>query len=317
MRIAILDDYQNAALAAADWSRLAAPDEIAVANDHLTGDALARFLDGAEVIVAMRERTAFDAALLDRLSALGLLVTTGMRNPSIDVGAAKEQGVTVCGTPGSGPAAAELAFGLVLALARHIPVEAARLRGGGKPWQMTVGTELRGKTLGILGFGRLGMRMARYGEAFEMDTVAFSRSLTPEKARERGAQAASLGGVLERADILTIHLTLTPETRGLMGAAELARMKPGALLVNTARGPIVEEAALISALESGHLGGAALDVFDVEPLPADHPFRTLPNVIALPHLGYVTAETYRAFYQGAVEDIQAWRDGTPLRVLNP
>jgi phosphoglycerate dehydrogenase-like enzyme len=223
----------------------------------------------------------------------------------------------VCGTPGSGQAAAELAFGLILALARNIPSEAARLRVGDLRWQTTIGTELCGKTLGILGFGRLGTRMARYATAFEMDVVAHSRTLTTERAAERGARAADLADTLEAADILTIHLTLTPETRGLIGAKELARMKPGAFLVNTARGPIVDQPALIAALESRHLAGAALDVYDVEPLPANHPFRTLTNVIALPHLGYVTAETYRAFYQGAVEDIEAWLDGAPVRVLNP
>jgi phosphoglycerate dehydrogenase-like enzyme len=317
MRIAILDDYQNVALATADWSRLAGPEEFAVANHHLTGDALVSFLAGAEVIVAMRERTPFDAALLGRLPALRLLVTTGMRNPSIDLDAARSRGITVCGTAGSGPAAAELAFGLIIALTRHIPTEAARLRRGETPWQSTLGSELRGKTLGILGFGRLGTRMARYASAFEMDILAHSRSLTPEKAAEHGATATGLSDMLERADILSIHLTLTPETRGIIGSAELARMMPGALLVNTARGPIVDETALIAALESGHLGGAALDVYDTEPLSVDHPFRRLPSVIALPHLGYVTAETYRTFYQGAVDDIQAWKDGSPMRVLNP
>lgn len=317
MRIAVLDDYQNVALTTADWDRVASRGEISVANEHLASDALVSFLDGIEVIVAMRERTAFDTELLARLPDLRLLVTTGMRNPSIDLRAARSRGVVVCGTPGSGPAAAELTFGLILSLARQIPAEAARFRCGDPPWQATVGTELRGKTLGILGFGRLGRRVASYGLAFDMDVVAFSRSLTAETAATHGVRAASLNDVLETADVLTIQLTLTPETRGMIGSAELARMKPGALLVNTARGPIVDETALIESLRDRHLGGAALDVYEIEPLPRDHQLRTQSNVIGLPHLGYVTAETYRAFYKGAVEDVEAWRDGTPLRVLNP
>ena len=317
MRIAILDDYQRVALTSADWSHLASRARIDVADRHLTGDGLVRFLRGAEMVVAMRERTPFNSGLLAQLPDLRLLVTTGMRNASIDIATAGRQGVTVCGTPGSGPAAAELAFGLVLALVRHIPAEATRLRAGDPAWQSTVGTELGGKILGLLGFGRLGTRMARYGRAFDMRVFAHSRSITPERAAEHGAEAATLDEVLAHADVLSIHLTLNPGTRGMIGASELARMKPGALLVNTARGPIVDEAALVAALRDGRLGGAGLDVYDTEPLPPDHPFRALPNVVALPHLGYVTAETYRAFFAGAVEDIESWLAGTPVRVLTP
>lgn len=317
MRIAILDDYQHAAFRFADWSGLTARARVDVADRALSGAALTDFLTGATVVVAMRERTPIDAVLMDALPGLRLIATTGMVNAAIDMAAARARGIDVTGAPGGGTATAELAFGLMLAIARSIPQEAAGLRAGNPQWQQTVGFELRGRTLGVLGFGRLGRRVAEIGRAFGMRVLAWSRSLTVEAAADAGVEAASLPDVLAAADILSIHLPLTPATRGLIGAADLARMKPTAILINTARGPIVDEAALVAALQAGRIGGAGLDVFDVEPLPADHPFRTLPNVLATPHLGYVTQETYRGYHGGVVAAIAAWLDGAPIRVLNP
>jgi phosphoglycerate dehydrogenase-like enzyme len=317
-RCVILDDYQDVALQIADWSALAGKIEIERLNTSLLErDQLAEPLAPYQVIVAMRERTVFDAELLARLPHLKLLVTTGMVNAAIDMEAAGRRGILVCGTRGSVGPAAELAWGLLLALARNIPAEVANLRGNGEPWQVSVGIDLKGKTLGIAGVGRLGRLVAGYGLAFGMHVIGWSRSNTPEKSHELGIGfVATLDGLLKQADVVTLHLTLTPETRGIIGARELGLMKPGALLVNSSRGPLVDEAALIAALRSGHVGGAALDVFDTEPLPVDHPFRTLPNVVATPHLGYVTRETYRIYYQGAADAVAAWLAGTPIRVLN-
>ncbi|WP_207479061.1 D-2-hydroxyacid dehydrogenase family protein [Arenibaculum pallidiluteum] len=316
LNCAILDDYQKVALTMADWQPLRAQVGIEVLDSHFADrEALARRLEGFEILVAMRERTPFDAWLLDRLPRLKLLVTTGMRNAAIDMAAARVRGVTVCGTEGSGASAAEMTWGLLLALARRIPREAAGFRDG--RWQSTLGIDLRGRRLGIVGLGNLGRRVARYGLAFEMRVTGWSRSLTEEASRAMGIEhAASLDELLQGSDVVTIHLPLTAETRGLVGARELGLMKPGALLVNTARGPIVDEAALISALEARRIGGAALDVFDVEPLPSRHALRELDNVVATPHLGYVTEDTYRVFFTQAVEDIAAWLAGAPLRVLN-
>jgi phosphoglycerate dehydrogenase-like enzyme len=314
IRCGILDDYQDVARRMADWDSL--PDcEVHVFTKHVAErDALVAALQPFEVLVAMRERTRFDRALFERLPRLKLLVTTGMRNAAIDLKAAADRGVLVCGTEGSGAAAAELTWGLVLALLRHIPLEAGQFSRGG--WQTSVGRELAGKRLGIVGFGRLGRRVARYGTAFEMRVSAWSRSLTPAQAAEHGVEAcASLEDLLRSADIITLHVTLNPGTRGLIGARELAFMKPSAVLVNTARGPVVDEAALVAALRERRIAGAALDVFDEEPLPPAHPLRTLDNVVATPHLGYVTEETYRVFYGEAVEDVRSWLAGTPIRVL--
>jgi phosphoglycerate dehydrogenase-like enzyme len=315
-RCAILDDYQNAALAMADWSPLDGEVEMVVFNDHLVDrEAVAARLRDFPIVVAMRERTPFDAALIERLPNLELLITTGMRNASIDLKAATAAGVTVCGTPGAPGTTAELTWGLILALLRHIPEESANIRANG-PWQSTVGTDLNGKRLGIVGLGNLGTRVARVGRAFEMEVAAWSRSLTDDRAAELGiARCDTLEALFETADIVTIHLLLNAETRGLIGAGLLARMKPSAVLINTARGPIVDEAALIAALRERRIAGAALDVYEPEPLPADHPFRTLPNVVATPHLGYVTENTYRAYFGGVVEDIRGWLDGKPVRVL--
>ncbi|MDP2087336.1 MAG: D-2-hydroxyacid dehydrogenase family protein [Gemmobacter sp.] len=317
MRIVILDDYQRVATSMADWSVLPGA-EITVLDRHIAErQALIDALCGAEVVVAMRERTPFPADLLAALPDLRLLVTTGMVNRSIDMQAARARGITVCGTPGSGYGASELAFGLVLALARGIPQETLRFRAADPRWQTAVGMDLGGRTMGIVGFGRLGREMARYARAFRMDVLAWSRSLTDDMAAEHGiTRAATLDALLEQADVVSLHLPLTPETTGLVDARALGLMKPGALLVNTARGPLVDEAALIAALASGHLGGAGLDVFETEPLPADHPLRRLPNVVATPHIGYVTRATYQTFFTGAVEAIAAWTAGQPVRVLN-
>ena len=318
LRCAILDDYQDVALQMADWSALAGKVGIdRVTTSPIGRDRLAERLAGYQIIVAMRERTVFDAELLARLPSLKLLVTTGMVNASIDMDAAARRGVLVCGTRGSVGPAAELAWALLLALARNIPAETANLRANGERWQLSVGTDLKGKTLGVAGVGKLGRMVAGYGLAFGMNVIGWSRSNTPEKSQALGiGLAATLDELLQQADVVTLHLPLTAETRGCIGARELGLMKPGALLVNTSRGPLVEEAALIAALRSGRIGGAALDVFDAEPLPAEHPFRSLPNVAATPHLGYVTKETYRIYYQDAAAAVAAWLAGAPMRMLN-
>ena len=313
LRIAVLDDYQDVALAMAEWSQL--PDaRIEAFRDHLDDrEALAARLAPFEVVVAMRERTPFPRALLERLPALRLLVTTGMGNAAIDVAAAHERGVTVSGTGGLPHPTAELAWALILALARQIPREDGSVRAGG--WQVTLGRGLSGSTLGVLGLGNLGSQVARIGVAFGMDVIAWSEHLTAERAAECGARLVAKDELLERADVVTIHLKLSARTRGLLGARELGLMRPGAYLVNTSRGPIVDEPALIEALERGAIAGAGLDTFDVEPLPADHPLRRLPNTVLTPHVGYVTEDTYRRFYGDAVEDVAAFLRGEPLRVL--
>lgn len=314
MRIALLDDYQDVALTSTDWSALGPDAEVVAFHDHLADpDALVERLRGFEVVMAMRERTAFPRAILQRLPELRLLVTAGMRNAAIDVAAASELGVTVCGTGGRGYATAELTWGLILALARHIPEEHAAIRGGG--WQTTVGLELRHKVLGLVGLGNLGTQVAKVGQAFGMEVIAWSQNLTAEHASERGVTRVERDDLFERADIVSVHLVLSERTRGLIGAPELARMKPSAYLVNTSRGPIVDEEALVEALRSRRIGGAALDVFDVEPLPADHPFRGLDNLLMTPHIGYVTGDTYALWYREALEDIQAFAAGSPIRVI--
>jgi phosphoglycerate dehydrogenase-like enzyme len=316
VRVAILDDYQGVALDAAPWDDLGPDAEVVAYSDHVAGDdALVARLEPFEVVVAMRERTPFTRARLERLPNLKLLVTTGMRNVAIDVAAANEHGVVVSGTGGVSAATAELTWALILALARHLPAEDRSIRDGG--WQTTVGIDLAGRTLGVVGLGRQGAPVARIGHAFGMRVIAWSRHLTPDRAAEHGAEAVDRDGMLEQADVLTIHLPLSDHSRGLIGAEELARMKPTALLVNTSRGPIVDEDALVAALRDGTIGGAALDVYGTEPLPADHPLRTAPNTVLTPHIGYVTQATYEVFYREALEDIAAWRDGAPLRVLPP
>jgi len=317
LRCAILDDYQNAALGMADWNALDGKVGLEVFAEHIEPHDLAKKLGGFEIIVAMRERTVFDEDLLSRLPKLKLLVTTGMNNASIDMKAAERLGILVCGTRGVVGPAAELAWGLLLALVRNIPSETANLRAGGEPWQLSIGNGLQSKTLGVAGIGKLGRLTCGYGKAFGMDVLGWSRSLTEEKSRELGiGHVASLDTLLGASDIVCLQMTLTKETRGIIGRRELGLMRPGALLVNTARGPLVDEAALVEALREGRLGGAAVDVFDREPLPPGHPFRTLPNVVATPHLGYVTEETYRVFFGDAAEDIAAWLAGKPQRALN-
>ena len=315
LHCAIIDDYQNCALRLADWSSL--PDVAAKSfNDHISGHAaLIERLDPFDIIVAMRERTPFDAALLNALPRLKLLVTSGMRNAAIDVAAAKERGIVVSGTGGLPNVAPELSWGLLMALARHIAAEAASLRRGG-PWQTTRGIGLAGKTLGVIGLGNIGTRMACYAQAFDMKVLAWSANLTDERCITAGVErAANLDSLLQRADIVTIHMVLSDRSRGMLGARELALMKPSALLVNTSRGPLIDEFALIEALTEQRIAGAALDVFDTEPLPLGHPFRTLANVLATPHLGYVTQESYTGYFEGAVEDIAAWLRGAPIRTL--
>jgi phosphoglycerate dehydrogenase-like enzyme len=312
VRIAVLDDYQDVARRFADWSRLAEHEPTLF---HEPLDDPGSSLEPFEIVCAMRERTSFPAELFDRLPNLRLLVTTGMRNAAIDMKAAASHGVTVCGTEVPSGPTAELTWGLILALARHVPVEDRGMREGG--WQTTVGRDLAGMTLGVVGLGRLGSIVARYGAAFGMRLVAWSENLTAERAAECGAELVGKDELLATADVVTIHLVLSSRTRGLIGARELGLMKPAAYLVNTSRGPIVDETALLHALEDRTIAGAAIDVYDREPLPADHPLRRAPNTVLTPHLGYVTEETFRVFYGQTVEDIEAWLAGEPVRVISP
>jgi phosphoglycerate dehydrogenase-like enzyme len=314
-RCAVLDDYQNVAMQMADWSPIAKDVEIEVFHRPLGDEAgIIRALQNFSIVCAMRERTLFSKAVFDGLPNLRLLVTTGMRNAAIDVAAASEHNVTVCGTDVTGHPTPELAFGLILELARKIGHENARLKAGAW-WQETVGIDLFGKTLGLLGLGRLGSRAAAIGRAFGMQLIAWSQNLTAEKAREAGATRVEKDELFGRADFITIHMVLSPRTRGLVGVRELGLMKKTAFLINTSRGPIVEEAALIAALRERRIAGAGLDVYDVEPLAQDHPLRKMDNAVITPHLGYVTEDTLRIFYSGTVEDIRAWLDGKPVRVL--
>jgi phosphoglycerate dehydrogenase-like enzyme len=314
---AILDDYQNVALTVADWRPLDGQVNVRVFNEHIADrEALVKTLAEFDVVVAMRERTPFDAWLFDRLPKLKLLVTTGMRNASIDLEAAAKHAVTVCGTSGSVGTTTELAWGLILALARQIPQENALFHSGGK-WQTTLGVGMNGKTLGVIGLGNLGARTAKVGLAFEMKVLAWSPRLTPERCAEIGVtHAGSLDNLLRESDVVSIHVVLNEKSRGLLGARELGLMKRDAFLVNTSRGPLVDEQALIAVLKERRIAGAGLDVFDREPLPNDHPLRRLDNVVATPHLGYVTREGYGTFYTHAVEDIKAWIAGSPVRVLH-
>ena len=313
-RIAVLDDYQYVAATYADWSLLPESVEVVEFADHVDdSETLVRRLTPFDVVVAMRERTPFPRALLERLPNLKLLITTGAANKSIDVAAANEHGITVCGTGAHPPGTAELTWALILAVARHIPQEDASVRAGG--WQQTVGLDLAGSTLGVIGLGRLGSRVARIGQAFEMDVVAWSPNLTDERAAEVGVRRVSKEELLSTADVVTIHLQLSDRTRGLIGREELSRMKPSAILVNTSRGPIVDEHALVEALRGGAIHGAGLDVFDQEPLPRHHPLREMRRAVLTPHLGYVTEKTYEVFYRDAVDDVAAWIAGQPVRVI--
>jgi phosphoglycerate dehydrogenase-like enzyme len=316
LRCVILDDYQGVALSTADWSPIAGAVDVTAIREHLEGDALIRALDGAAIAVIMRERTPFPAAMFARLPALRLLITSGMRNASIDLAAAAAHGVTVCGTASSSEPPVELTWALILGLARHLVPEATALRTGG-PWQHTVGVDLHGKTLGVLGLGKIGTRVATIGRAFGMRVVAWSPNLTRERAEAAGVHLATREALFADSDIVSIHLVLGDRSRGLVGAAELAAMKPSAFVINTSRAAIIDRAALIDALGAGRIAGAGLDVFDVEPLPADDPLRTLPNVLATPHLGYVSEANYRSYFREAVDDIHAFLAGAPVRLLQP
>ena len=314
-RCAILDDYQNVALKVADWSPVAKDLDIKVFNEPLGGqDKVIRALADFEIVCAMRERTPFPRAVIEALPKLKLLITTGARNASFDMEAAKERKVTVCGTPGVGNPTAGIAIGLMLELTRRIGYENARMKAG-EPWQKTIGLDLEGHTLGIIGLGKLGTRVAQIAKAFGMKVVAWSQNLTPEKCQEAGVQYASKEDLLRQADFITIHVVLSQRSRGLLGAKEFALMKPTAYLINTSRGPIVDEAALLAALKDGRIAGAGLDVFDTEPLPTDHPLRRLDNVVLTPHLGYVSVQNYRAYFAGVVEDIRGFLDGKPVRAM--
>ncbi len=317
LKCAVLDDYQNVARSFGDWESLKGKADLHVFNDYIGGDRgkLAEALADFEIVVAMRERTRFDRDLLQKLPKLKLLVTTGMTNAAIDMKAAAEQGVTVCGTTGSVGSTAELAWGLMLALMRHIPAENAKFHARER-WQTTVGREMRGRRLGVIGLGKLGSRVAKYGLAFEMDVVAWSPNLTKERCDAVGVKLApSLDDLLQTSDIVTLHVVLNDRSRGMLGARELGLMKEGAILINTSRGPLVDEKALIAALREKRIS-AGLDTFDQEPLPADHPLRGMENVVATPHLGYVTEETYRYYYPAIIEDIAAWLAGKPIRVIS-
>ena len=314
-RCAVLDDYQNVAMQMADWSPIAKDVAIEVFHRPLGDEAdVIRALEKFSIVCAMRERTLFSKAVFEGLPGLRLLVTTGMRNAAIDLAAARERNVIVCGTESTGHPTAELAFGLMLELARKIGHEHARLKAGAW-WQETIGIDLFGKTLGIVGLGRLGSRAAAIGRAFGMQLIGWSQNLTEDKAREAGATRVDKDELFRRADFITIHLQLSPRTQGLVGAKEFGLMKPSAFLVNTSRGPIVEEAALVAALRERRIAGAGLDVYDVEPLPQDHPLRKMDNAVITPHLGYVTQDTFRIFYRQTVDDIRAWLDGKPVRVI--
>lgn len=314
VQIAVIDDWQNVASGVVDWSVLDTVGQVHFLHDYPADTAtLVERLKGFEVICLMRERTLFDKALLLGLPALKLLVTGGMRNAAIDIPAAKALGIQVCGTDSYKQAAPELTWALIMASTRNLVAEANALRAG--HWQVGLGGDLYGKTLGILGLGSIGQKVAQFAQVFGMQVIAWSENLTPERAAESGVTWVSKKALFEQADILTIHLVLSDRSRGLVDAQALGWMKPGARLVNTARGPIVDEAALVQALQSGRLAGAALDVFAEEPLPVDHPLRHLPNVLATPHVGYVSEQNYRQFYGQMIEDIQAWTTGAPIRLL--
>lgn len=311
MRCVILDDYQGVATSYADWSTL--PLDVGAVREHLDPDATAAALAGAEVVVLMRERTPLTRALLDRLPDLRLVVTTGMRNASIDLDACRERGIPVCGTASSKTSTAELTWALVLGLLRGVVPEARGLAAGG--WQTTVGADLAGRTLGLLGLGAIGARVARVGAAFDMDVVAWSPHLTEERAGAGGARLVGRDELFAAADVLSIHLVLATATRGIVGQRELGLLRPPSYLVNTSRAGLVDTTALLRALDEERLAGAALDVFDTEPLPTGDPLRDHPRVLATPHLGYVTQDNYRRFFAEAVENVRAWLAGEPVRLL--
>lgn len=313
-RVAVLDDYEGVARELGDWSALGPDVVVDVFHDHVPDDdELARRLAPYDVVVAMRERTRFDRELLSRLERLRLLVTTGMGNAAIDMEAASALGVMVCGTGGIVENTVELTWALVLAACRHLEEHVARFRDG--RWGGPLGADLAGRTFGVLGLGRIGSRVARVAHAFSMTVVAWSPHLSPSLAASLGVEPVGKEELFRRADVLSVHMVLSDATRHLVGAAELALMQPHAILVNTSRGPIVDESALVEALTSGRLAGAGLDVFASEPLPPDHPLRRLPAVVGTTHIGYSTQRCFRMFYAEIAEDVAAWLAGAPRRVL--
>lgn len=314
LKIAVLDDWQSVAEHVVDWTALQPIGEVSFLHDYPADtDAMVARLKDFQILCVMRERTIFDDALLSQLPNLKLLVTGGMRNAALDLKAAARLGITVVGTDSYKYAAPELTWALIMGVTRNLVEEANSLRAG--DWQIGLGSDLYGKTLGIVGLGSIGQKIARYGKAFDMKVIAWSENLTAERAAEHGVTYVSKQELFEQADVVSVNLVLSERSRGLVDAESLKRMKPTAYLVNTARGPIVDEDALIKVLTQKKIAGAALDVYSVEPLPADHPFRTLPNVLATPHVGYVTENNYRMFFNQMIEDIQAWHAGAPIRVL--
>lgn len=313
----MLDDYQGVVLSMADWDRLAGRVDVTVFREHLDGeDAVAAALADFDVVVIMRERTPFPASLIERLPKLRLLVTSGMRNASVDLAAAARAGVVVCGTGSSKASTVELTWALILGLVRGVAIENAAFHAGG-PWQSTIGMNLAGATLGLVGLGQIGARVAAVAQAFGMNVRAWSQNLTEERASAAGVTlAGSLPELMAAADIVSVHVVLSDRTRGLVGADALARMKPGAYLVNTSRADIVDQAALLEVLVHNRIAGAAVDVFATEPLPADDPLRGLPNLLATPHIGYVTRQNYAEYFRDTVEDIEAFLAGEPIRVLS-
>ena len=314
LKVAVLDDYQGVALQYADWSLLADRAEVTVFRDHLHDpDAVTARLGPFDVVCVMRERTPLSAGMIARLPKLKLIITTGMWNASLDAAYARARGITVCGTDSGQTGTPELIWLLILALARRLPQEQLSVRGGG--WQTAVGMDLFQRTLGVVGLGQIGTRITRVANAFGMRVIAWSQNLTWERAAEAGATRVEKDALFREADFVTVNLKLGERTRHIVGAREFVVMKPSAFFINTSRGPVVDEAALIEALQSGRIAGAGIDVYTTEPTPADHPLRNMPNVIATPHIGYVTEATYAMFYSQIVEDIDAWLKGAPIRLL--
>lgn len=316
MKIAVLDDYQGVARKFADWSGLEAAHEVTIFREHIGGgrDAVVAALKDFDVIAAMRERTVFDRATLEQLTNLKFIVTTGMRNSSIDVACLKERGIPCSGTAGRTQTTPELAWGLILSVARNIPFEDNNMRAG--KWQQTIGLDLEEKTLGIVGLGRLGREMARIGKAFKMNVIAWSQNLSEESAAEVGVRRVEKDELFANADVVTVHYKHSERSTGLIGAADYGRMKPTAIFVNTSRAAIIDMNGLMEALRAGRIAGAGLDVYDDEPVPVDHPIRSCPRTVLTPHLGYVSHETYRIFYSQTVEAIEAWLAGSPVRLID-
>ncbi|WP_158797530.1 D-2-hydroxyacid dehydrogenase family protein [Pedobacter sp. L105] len=305
IKIAILDDYQNAALTLADWSVVEAAADITVFNDHLSEEEeIAKRLQPFEIICVMRERTPLQESLLAKLPNVKLIVSTGSRNASIDLKATEKLGIKVANTGYMSTGAIEMTWAVLMAMARHIPKETSTFKSGG--WQTTIGTDLAGKTIGIVGLGGIGKKIAEIAKVFDMNVIAWSQNLTPEKAAEQGARYVSKEALFQESDFITIHLVLSDRSRGIVSTKELTLMKPSAYFINTSRGPLVDEQALIEVLTNKSIAGAALDVFDTEPLPADHPFRKLDNLLATSHIGFVTEDTYRVFYGDTVKTIEDW-----------